>query len=160
MIGGETAVVKHLDPIFAHLAPGAGDIARTPGRETTGGTAERGYLHCGPNGAGHFVKGVHNGIESGSWPPTPKGSAFSEPRTLASGATRSTPKRRRCATPSTISTTSICPTSPRCGAVAASSPPGSSTCRLPLSSRTLSSRRFRAACPIPARALDDQGGHR
>jgi len=65
MIGGEDAVVKRLDPIFATLAPGAGDIARTPGREAVGGTAERGYLHCGPNGAGHFVKMVHNGIEYG-----------------------------------------------------------------------------------------------
>jgi len=65
MIGGEPAVVKHLDPILARLAPGAGDIPRTPGREAIGGTAERGYLHCGPNGAGHFVKMVHNGIEYG-----------------------------------------------------------------------------------------------
>jgi len=65
MIGGEAPVVKHLDPIFAQLAPGAGDIPRTPGREAIGGTAERGYLHCGPNGAGHFVKMVHNGIEYG-----------------------------------------------------------------------------------------------
>ena len=65
MIGGEATVVKHLDPIFAQLAPGAGDIPRTPGRETNGGTAERGYLHCGPNGGGHFVKMVHNGIEYG-----------------------------------------------------------------------------------------------
>jgi 6-phosphogluconate dehydrogenase len=65
MIGGEATVVKHLDPIFAQLAPGVGDIARTPGRETDGGTAERGYLHCGPTGAGHFVKMVHNGIEYG-----------------------------------------------------------------------------------------------
>jgi 6-phosphogluconate dehydrogenase len=65
MIGGEAAVVTHLDPIFAQLAPGVGDIPRTPGRETLGGTAERGYLHCGPNGAGHFVKMVHNGIEYG-----------------------------------------------------------------------------------------------
>jgi len=65
MIGGEPAVVKHLDPIFAQLAPGAGDIPRTPGRATNGSTAERGYLHCGPNGAGHFVKMVHNGIEYG-----------------------------------------------------------------------------------------------
>src|SRR5438128_7091907 len=65
MIGGEPAVVKHLDPIFARLAPGAGDIPRTPGRQGTGGTAEQGYLHCGPNGAGHFVKMVHNGIEYG-----------------------------------------------------------------------------------------------
>jgi 6-phosphogluconate dehydrogenase len=65
MIGGEPAVVKRLDPIFATLAPGAGDIPRTPGREKLGGTAEQGYLHCGPNGAGHFVKMVHNGIEYG-----------------------------------------------------------------------------------------------
>ena len=65
MIGGEPAVVKHLDPIFATLAPGIGDIPRTPGREKIGGTAEQGYLHCGPNGAGHFVKMVHNGIEYG-----------------------------------------------------------------------------------------------
>jgi 6-phosphogluconate dehydrogenase len=65
MIGGEVAVVKHLDPIFATLAPGMGDLPRTPGRDKTGGTAEQGYLHCGPNGAGHFVKMVHNGIEYG-----------------------------------------------------------------------------------------------
>ncbi len=70
MIGGENEVVKHLDPIFSALAPGMGDIPRTVGRETLDGTAERGtaeqgYLHCGPNGAGHFVKMVHNGIEYG-----------------------------------------------------------------------------------------------
>jgi 6-phosphogluconate dehydrogenase len=65
MIGGEVDVVKHLDPIFKRLAPGPGDIPRTPGRENLGGTAEQGYLHCGPNGAGHFVKMVHNGIEYG-----------------------------------------------------------------------------------------------
>src|SRR3984893_7554391 len=65
MIGGETAVVKHLDPIFATLAPGIGDIPRTPGRDKLGTTSELGYLHCGPNGAGHFVKMVHNGIEYG-----------------------------------------------------------------------------------------------
>jgi len=65
MIGGEPAVVKHLDPIFATLAPGIGDIPRTPGREKLGGSSEQGYLHCGPNGAGHFVKMVHNGIEYG-----------------------------------------------------------------------------------------------
>jgi 6-phosphogluconate dehydrogenase len=65
MIGGETTVVQRLDPIFATLAPGIGEIARTPGRERLSGTAEQGYLHCGPNGAGHFVKMVHNGIEYG-----------------------------------------------------------------------------------------------
>ena len=65
MIGGEKDVVQHLDPILAALAPGMGDISRTPGREKLDGTAEQGYLHCGPNGGGHFVKMVHNGIEYG-----------------------------------------------------------------------------------------------
>jgi 6-phosphogluconate dehydrogenase len=65
MIGGETDIVRHLDPIFASLAPGRGDIPPTPGRENLRSTAELGYLHCGPSGAGHFVKMVHNGIEYG-----------------------------------------------------------------------------------------------
>jgi 6-phosphogluconate dehydrogenase len=65
MIGGETEIVRRLDPIFATFAPGPGLLARTPGREQRGGTAERGYLHCGPIGAGHFVKMAHNGIEYG-----------------------------------------------------------------------------------------------
>jgi len=65
MIGGEKNIVQHLDPIFKTLAPGRGDIPRTPGREKASGTSEEGYLHCGPNGAGHFVKMVHNGIEYG-----------------------------------------------------------------------------------------------
>ncbi len=65
MIGGETDVVQHLDPILKRLAPGRGDVPLTPGRDKVKGTAEEGYLHCGPNGAGHFVKMVHNGIEYG-----------------------------------------------------------------------------------------------
>jgi 6-phosphogluconate dehydrogenase len=65
MIGGEDQPILRLDPIFSTLAPGVGQTARTPGREKLGGTAENGYLHCGPNGAGHFVKMVHNGIEYG-----------------------------------------------------------------------------------------------
>ena len=65
MIGGPTAVVEHLDPIFKTIAPGVGDIPRTPGRDKIGGSAEEGYLHCGPSGAGHFVKMVHNGMEYG-----------------------------------------------------------------------------------------------
>ena len=65
MIGGEDAIVRHLDPILKTLAPGIGTVDRTPGREKMSGTAEQGYLHCGPNGAGHFVKMVHNGIEYG-----------------------------------------------------------------------------------------------
>jgi 6-phosphogluconate dehydrogenase len=65
MVGGETAVVQRIEPMFLALAPGRGEIAGTPGREKLGGTAELGYLHCGPNGAGHFVKMIHNGIEYG-----------------------------------------------------------------------------------------------
>src|SRR6266571_4949632 len=65
MVGGDANVIKHLDPIFSALAPGPGNITRTPGREKLASTAEQGYLHCGPNGAGHFVKMVHNGIEYG-----------------------------------------------------------------------------------------------
>ena len=65
MIGGDTEAVERLDPIFKTIAPGRGDIPRTPGREKVSGTAEDGYLHCGPSGAGHFVKMVHNGIEYG-----------------------------------------------------------------------------------------------
>src|SRR5204862_5537316 len=65
MIGGPDAAVRRLDPVFKSLALGLGDISRTPGRDKIGGTAEQGYLHCGPAGAGHFVKMVHNGIEYG-----------------------------------------------------------------------------------------------
>jgi len=65
MIGGEKEIVQRLDPIFAALAPGVGNVPCTPGREKRGGTAEQGYLHCGPSGAGHFVKMIHNGIEYG-----------------------------------------------------------------------------------------------
>jgi len=66
MIGGDKDVVQRLDPIFKTLAPGMGNVGRTPGREkASGGTAEQGYLHCGPSGAGHFVKMVHNGVEYG-----------------------------------------------------------------------------------------------
>ena len=65
MIGGERDVVQRLDPIFGTLAPGIGSVARTPGRDPLAGTAEQGYLHCGPSGAGHFVKMIHNGIEYG-----------------------------------------------------------------------------------------------
>ena len=107
MIGGENAVVKHLDPILARLAPGMGnEIPRTPGREKAGGTAEQGYLHCGPNGAGHFVKMVHNGIEYGIM------AAYAEGLGILRAA-------NHCATPNTISTISIYLTSPRCGGAAA-----------------------------------------
>jgi 6-phosphogluconate dehydrogenase len=79
MIGGETDVVAHLDPIFRTLAPGAGSIPRTPGREKLDGTAELGYLHCGNNGADHFVKMVHNGIEYGVMAAYAEGLALPHP---------------------------------------------------------------------------------
>ena len=65
MIGGEQDIVQHLAPLFASIAPGVGDVPRTPGREGPPAQSEQGFLHCGPNGAGHFVKMVHNGIEYG-----------------------------------------------------------------------------------------------
>jgi 6-phosphogluconate dehydrogenase len=86
MIGGEPEVVARLDPIFATLAPGRGDIPRTPGREKAGGTAEQGYLHCGPNGAGHFVKMVHNGIEYGLMAAYAEGMAVLEAANIAKDA--------------------------------------------------------------------------
>jgi 6-phosphogluconate dehydrogenase len=87
MLGGETQAVQHLDPIFATLAPGRGDIARTPGRETAGGTAELGYLHCGPSGAGHFVKMVHNGIEYGVMAAYAEGLAVLKAANVGKGST-------------------------------------------------------------------------
>ena len=98
MIGGENGIVKYLDPIFATLAPGVGDIPRTPGREKLDGTAELGYLHCGPNGAGHFVKMVHNGIEYGIMAAYAEGWASCATPTLASSRVRLTLKGPHCAT--------------------------------------------------------------
>ena len=120
MIGGENEVVKHLDPIFATLAPGDGRYSAHAGTRKARGTAEQGYLHCGPNGAGHFVKMVHNGIEYGMMAAYAEGLGILQPRNVGKQtAPRSTPRRRRCAIPSTISTISICATSPRCGGAAA-----------------------------------------
>ena len=120
MIGGEAEAVQRLDPIFATLAPGRGDIRRTPGREKAGGTAESGYLHCGPTGAGHFVKMIHNGIEYGLMAAYAEGFNMLRHANVGTAERASrTPRRRRCATPSNTSTTSIWPTSPRCGAAAA-----------------------------------------
>ena len=120
MIGGEAEVVQRLDPIFATLAPGLGDIPRTPGREKLGGTAEQGYLHCGPNGAGHFVKMVHNGIEYGIMAAYAEGLGVLKAANVGKQAKRG---RRRndaaCATRSIINTTSTWPTWPKCGGAAA-----------------------------------------
>ena len=112
--------MKRLDPIFATLAPGRGDIPRTPGREKLGGTAESGYLHCGPNGAGHFVKMIHNGIEYGLMAAYAEGLNILKNANIGKAhATRTTRRRRRCGTPSTTSTTSTSPTSPSSGGAAA-----------------------------------------
>ena len=119
--------VKHLDPIFATLAPGRGDMPRTPGREKVDGTAEQGYLHCGPNGAGHFVKMVHNGIEYGMMAAYAEGLGRSQRRQhRQEKPRRSMPKPRRCAIPNIINTISIWPTSPKSGGAAASSRRGCS----------------------------------
>ena len=104
MIGGDEAIVRRLDPVFAALAPSIDSAARTPGREKVGGTAEHGYLHCGPSGAGHFVKMVHNGIEYGLM------AAYAEGLNVlrhANTGKRGAPlmrKPRRCATPNTTRT--------------------------------------------------------
>ena len=103
MIGGELSAVKRLDPVFAALAPGIEAAPRTPGREKKGGTAEQGYLHCGPSGAGHFVKMVHNGIEYGLMAAYAEGStSFATPMPVnRSGPDAETTPLRN---PNTIST--------------------------------------------------------
>ncbi len=120
MIGGPEPAVARLDPIFKTLAPGVGDIPRTPGRESLGGTAEQGYLHCGPTGREVTLsKWCTTALNTASWPPMPKGWACCTARTSASARTRLTPKPRRCAIRSIINTTSICATSPKFGGAAA-----------------------------------------
>jgi 6-phosphogluconate dehydrogenase len=116
MIGGEEEIVSYLGPIFASLAPGVGDIPRAPGREKAGSTAELGYLHCGPNGAGHFVKMVHNGIEYGIMAAYAEG--LSVLRTRASKSMQLTLRRRLCANPNTTNTILIYLISRRCGGAA------------------------------------------
>ena len=103
MIGGEQDVVQRLDPIFATLAPGIGDIPRTPGREKLGGTAEQGYLHCGPNGAGHFVKMVHNGIEYGIMAAYAEGLGVLKAANVGTRARRSRRRNDAVARPGAIS---------------------------------------------------------
>ena len=106
MIGGDAAAVQRLDPIFAALAPGIEAAPRTPGREKAAGTAERGYLHCGPSGAGHFVKMVHNGIEYGVMAAYAEGLEHPSSRRRRARVARPwMPRPRRCAIPSTTSTT-------------------------------------------------------
>ena len=96
--------MKRLDPIFSTLAPGRGDIPRTPGREKIGGTAEQGYLHCGPNGAGHFVKMVHNGIEYGLMAAYAEGWEL-KAANIGKRRVKWMPKRRLCGSRSFINMT-------------------------------------------------------
>ena len=146
--GGGRAARSDLRP----LAPGAGDIARTPGREKIGGTAEQGYLHCGPNGAGHFVKMVHNGIEYGLMAAYAEGLGILRDANVGKRQQPSTPKRRRCAIRSTTSTTSTCRDIAevwRRGSVIASWLLDLTASR---AGRGSEARGFRAACPTRARA--------
>ena len=119
MIGGEQDVVERLYPLFASLAPGLEVAVRTPGREGNSSPSERGFLHCGPNGAGHFVKMVHNGIECGIM------AAYAEGLNILKGADAGTRQEDSDAEtaplehPSTTDTTSTRPRSPRSGGAAA-----------------------------------------
>ena len=126
MIGGEDEPVRHLDPIFKTIAPGEGSAEPTPGR-TKHGTAEQGYLHCGPNGAGHFVKMVHNGIEYGMMAAIAEGLSIIKHADEGCTRRRSTRRPRRCATPGRTSTRSTSARWPRCGGGARWSAPGWST---------------------------------
>ena len=143
MIGGEPAIVQHLDPLFVSLAPGIGDIPRTPGREKGRGTAEQGYLHCGPNGAGHFVKMVHNGIEYGLMAAYAEGMGI-----LRAANVGKQDARRRCRDDAAARTRALSvrhqssATSPRCGGAAASSPRGCWTSRPRRCSRIPSLSKF------------------
>lgn len=112
-------MVRRLDPVFAALAPGMGDIPRTPGRGKTGGTAEQGYLHCGPNGAGHFVKMVHNGIEYGIMAAYAEGMGILRAANAGKREHAADAETTRCATPGTTGTRWISATSRRSGGAAA-----------------------------------------
>ena len=136
MIGGDEATVRHLDPIFAALAPGIGKIDRTPGRESRDPRVEQGYVHCGPAGAGHFAKMIHNGIEYGLM------QAFAEGFDILRKNRAQTPCQRMSAIHSTS------PTSPRYGGAAASCRPGCSISAPSRSPMTASSRASPARSPI------------
>jgi 6-phosphogluconate dehydrogenase len=119
MIGGEKEVVMYLDPVFGKLAPGAGSAPRTPGRESINGTAEQGYLHCGPNGAGHFVKMVHNGIEYGVMAAFAEGLSLLRSANVGKKQNAIDAETTPCATPKITNLILIGVRSPRCGVAAA-----------------------------------------
>ncbi|HEX7443793.1 MAG TPA: NADP-dependent phosphogluconate dehydrogenase [Acidimicrobiales bacterium] len=156
MIGGEHEVVERLQPIFEAIAPGMAAAERTPGRSGEPSPAEHGYLHCGPGGAGHFVKMVHNGIEYAAM------AAYAEGLNILKNANAGAAKRDADAetapmeTPSSIATTSTLPRSPRCGGAAASSPRGCWTLPPRPSSRHPISPVSPAGCPTRERAAGRQ----
>ena len=121
MIGGEQKVVQHLDPIFRTLAPGRGSLPLTPGREKMSGTAEEGYLYCGPSGAGHFVKMVHNGIEYGLMAAYAEGLNILRHANVGQQGHAAMRKPHLCATRITISMIFHLLILPNCGAVDPSS---------------------------------------
>lgn len=170
MIGGEDGAVTRLDPVFRTIAPGTGNAEPTPGRTRTDGTAPEGYLHCGPSGAGHFVKMVHNGVEYGMMAAIAEGLSIIKHADAGLRSQSVDAETARCASPRSTSTRSTWPRSPRCGAAVRWSAPGWST-----SSRThwparrnstvspagsptpgraggRSWRRSRRACPRPSSA--------
>ena len=124
MVGGETEVVETMAPLFDTISPPIDSVPRTANRSGDIVAAEHGWLHCGPAGAGHFVKMVHNGIEYGMMAASPKGSASSKLRTPAPRNARPMPRRPHSTTPGPTSTTSTSKRSPSCGGAAASSTAG------------------------------------
>ena len=153
MVGGDDTAVARLQPVLETLAPGAGTIERTEGRSGPLSPSEQGWLHCGPNGAGHFVKMVHNGIEYGIMAAYAEGLNILQHADVGLHQRRSTPRRRRCATRSCTSTSSTSRRSPSCGGGAASSPPGCSTSPPTPCWRAPSSTTSRAECRTRARVV-------
>ncbi len=152
MIGGEAKTVKRLDPIFRSLAPGVASAPRTPGRKGRTTTAEHGYLHCGPAGAGHFVKMVHNGIEYGAMAAYAEGLGILRKANAGAADQEHDAETAPLPTRSTTATTSTPPKSPRCGGAAASWPAGCSTSPQSRCSRTRSWRASAGASATAARA--------
>ena len=152
MIGGEDDGRRAARSDLPVDRAGRGGVEPTPGRTRTDGTAPDGYLHCGPSGAGHFVKMVHNGIEYGMMAAIAEGLSIIEHADVgARGAPGATPRPRRCATPRRTPTTSTSPRSPSCGGAARSSGPGSSTSTADALARRRASTSSRAASRTPAR---------
>ena len=152
MIGGEDEPVKRLDPIFRTIAPGIEAAERTPGRSGDPVQPEYGYLHCGPPGAGHFVKMVHNGIEYGIMAAYAEGIGILRNANVGLPSRSTTPRRPPCAIRSSTSTRSTRPRWPRSGGAAASSRRGCSTSRRSPSTRTRTWTPSAAASRTPARA--------